>query len=248
MKLARNKSANNKAAKKTTAKAKNKVVKKKKQSFDFKAFSNSLNALNKDNYGSAPLPVRIFLVLALVVALCIAAWFALINAKIQDIELAKGDQQALLDEYRTKERKARYLDEYKAQIGEMEVEFDKLLDQLPKDTRVSELIEGINMVGSGSGIRFRDISAEDEIEQEFFIEQPIKITAIGEYHQFGNLATGIAALPRIITMHDFELKNQQPSLDVMPQLQLELQTKTYRSKVRTAADEEAEAAATEGAQ
>ncbi|MDO4251569.1 MAG: type 4a pilus biogenesis protein PilO, partial [Moraxella sp.] len=79
-------------------------------------------------------------------------------------------------------------------------------------------------------IRFQDISVEAEVEQEFFIEQPIKITSVGEYHQFGDFLTGISTLPRIITMHDFEIKNQKPSLDVMPELQLVLNTKTYRSK------------------
>ena len=61
----------------------------------------------------------------------------------------------------------------------MEVEFNALLDQLPKDTRVSELVEGINMTGVGSGIRFQDISIELEVEQELFIEQPIRIAAVG---------------------------------------------------------------------
>lgn len=218
------------AKKKTAPKAKKAVVAKKKPSFDLKSFSNSINSLNKDNYGSAPIPVKIFLVIVLIVAIALAAWFALISKKIEEIKGAEAAQQSLLEAYREKERKARLLDEYKAQVEQMQIEFVQLLNQLPKDTRVSELTEGINMVGSGSAIRFQSIVAENEIEKEFFIEQPIKITAIGEYHEFGNFVTGIAALPRIITMHNFEVKNQQPSLDVMPQLQLVLETKTYRSK------------------
>lgn len=218
--------------KKSAPKSNKKVVvaKKKKQSFDFKAFSNSINSLNKDNYGSAPIPVKIFLIIALVLAIALVAWFAIISKKLEDIKAAEATQQSLLESYREKERKARLLDEYKAQVEEMQVEFANLLNQLPKDTRVPELIEGINMVGSGSGIRFQSIIDEAELEREFFIEQPIKITAIGEYHDFGNFVTGIAALPRIITMHNFEVVNQKPSLEEMPQLQLVLQTKTYRSK------------------
>lgn len=217
--------------KKSAPKANKKpVAVKKKQSFDFKSFSNSINSLNKDNYGSAPIPVKIFLVIVLIVAIGVAAWFALISKKIEEIKGAEANQQALLDSYREKERKARHLDEYKAQVQEMELEFIKLLNQLPKDTRVSELTEGINMVGSGSAIRFQRIVAEPELEREFFIEQPIKITAVAGYHEFGSFITGIAALPRIITMHNFEIKNPQPSLDVMPELQLVLDTKTYRSK------------------
>ena len=86
------------------------------------------------------------------------------------------------------------------------------------------------MTGVGSNIRFQDISVEPEIENEFFIEQPIRIAALGEYHQFGSFLSGLAALPRIITMHDFEVSNPQPTLEAIPELNLVLQTKTYRSK------------------
>ena len=116
------------------------------------------------------------------------------------------------------------------EITAAESQQQTLLDQLPKDTRVSELVEGINMTGVGSNIRFQDISVEPEIENEFFIEQPIRIAALGEYHQFGSFISGLAALPRTITMHDIEVSNPQPTLDVLPELNLVLQTKTYRSK------------------
>lgn len=210
--------------------AKKAVVAKKKQSFDFKKFWNSVNSLNAENYGSAPLPVKIFVVAMMVAILAVLAWIVLISKKLDEIKAAEAEKVTLLQTYKEKESKARHLEEYKDQVVQMEADFAELLNQLPKDTRVSELIEGINMVGNGSGLRFQDITVEKEVEQEFFIEQPIKITSIGEYHQFGDFVSGIARLPRIITMHDFEVKNQQPNLSVMPQLQLVLQTKTYRSK------------------
>lgn len=205
-------------------------VTKKKQSFDFKQFWNSVNSLNAQNYGTAPLAVKVFVLAMLVVLILALAWFVLVNRKLEEIKQAEVEQSTLIEAYKEKESKARYLDLYKDQVAQMQVEFSNLLNQLPKETRVSELIDGINMVGSGSGLRFQNIAVQDEIEQEFFIEQPITITGIGEYHQFGDFVSGIASLPRIITMHDFEVKNQQPNLSVMPQLQLVLQTKTYRSK------------------
>lgn len=215
--------------------ARNKKIAKKKpvvakKSFDFKSFWANVNSLNKDNYGSAPLIVRLFILAVLVAFLLALAWFLLVEPKLEEIKSAEANQEALLSTYQEKEAKARYLDEYKDQIAQMEAEFSQLLNQLPKDTRISQLIEHINLVGNGSGIRFKDISVNDEIEQEFFIEQPIDITALGEYHQFGDFVTGISKLPRIITMHDFEVVNQQPNLDTLPQLQLILHAKTYRVK------------------
>lgn len=201
-----------------------------KKSFDFKSFWASVNSLNKDNYGSAPLLVRLFVIALVILFIVALAWFLLIGPKLSDIKSAENNQEALVTTYQEKESKARYLDEYRAQVTQMEAEFSKLLNQLPKDTRISELIEGINFVAGGTGVSFKDISVNPEIEQEFFVEQPIDITALGEYHQFGDFMSGIAKLPRIITLHDFEVINTQSDSSVMPQLQLTLHTKTYRSK------------------
>lgn len=217
-------------AKKGGTKSKKLAPKKKKESFNFKKFWAEVNSLNAQNYGSAPLAVKIFLLSVLFSVILLVAWFALLRPKLDEIKAAEAQQATLLAEYQQKESKARHLDEYNRQVNQMKADFSELLNQLPKDTRVPELVDGINMVGSGSGIKFQDISVQPEVEQEFFIEQPIQIIGLGNYHQFGSFVSGIAALPRIITMHNFEVKNQQPSLDRMPELQLVLSTKTYRAK------------------
>lgn len=201
-----------------------------KKSFDFNEFRRSFESLDNQNYGSWPLAVRVTVLLMIVGFIAALAWALPISSKIDEIKAAEAQQATLLETYREKESKARHLAAYKSQVSQMETEFNALLNQLPKDTRVSELVEGINMTGVGSNIRFQDISVEPEIEQEFFIEQPIRIAALGEYHQFGAFISGLAALPRIITMHDFEVNNPQPTLDQLPELTLVLQTKTYRSK------------------
>lgn len=215
---------------KVKTKTKKHASKNKKPAFDSKKFMAEVNSLNAQNYGSAPLPVKIFILVMMVVLILVLAWVLLISKKLDEIKAAEAQQVTLLEQYREKESKARHLKAYEDQVAQMKRDFADLLNQLPKDTRVPELVDGINMVGSGSGLRFQDISVQPEVEQEFFIEQPIQIIGLGDYHQFGSFVSGIAALPRIITMHDFEIKNPQPSLDRMPELQLVLQTKTYRSK------------------
>lgn len=207
-----------------------KTALKPKQQFDLQEFRRSFESLDSENYGSWPLPVKVTVIGLVITLIAALAWALPISSKIDEINAAESQQQTLLDSYREKESRARHLKAYQEQVVQMEAEFNTLLDQLPKDTRVSELVEGINMTGVGSNIRFQDISVEPEIENEFFIEQPIRIAALGEYHQFGSFISGLAALPRIITMHDFEVSNPQPTLDVLPELNLVLQTKTYRSK------------------
>ncbi|MDO5767877.1 MAG: type 4a pilus biogenesis protein PilO, partial [Psychrobacter sp.] len=203
----------------------------------------SFDSLDSQNYGSWPTAVKMTVLLFIVGIIAALAWALPISNKLDEINAAEAQEVTLLDTYREKESKARHLDAYKTQVIQMESEFNQLLDQLPKDTRVSELVEGINMTGVGSSIRFQDISVEPEIEQEFFIEQPIRIAAIGDYHQFGAFVSGLAALPRIITMHDFEVSNPQPSLEKIPELNLVLNTKTYRSK-EAKAEEPTDGAAT----
>lgn len=207
-----------------------KTALKPKQQFDLQEFRRSFESLDSENYGSWPLPVKVTVIGLIITLIAALAWALPISSKIDEINAAESQQQTLLDSYREKESRARHLKAYQEQVVQMEAEFNTLLDQLPKDTRVSELVEGINMTGVGSNIRFQDISVEPEIENEFFIEQPIRIAALGEYHQFGSFISGLAALPRIITMHDFEVSNPQPTLDILPELNLVLQTKTYRSK------------------
>ena len=224
--------------KKSLIKTKKTAVNPKKQ-FDLNEFRRSFESLDSENYGSWPLPVKITVIGFIVALIAALAWALPISSKIDEITAAESQQQTLLDSYREKESRARHLKAYQAQVIQMETEFNTLLDQLPKDTRVSELVEGINMTGVGSNIRFQDISVEPEIENEFFIEQPIRIAALGDYHQFGSFLSGLAALPRIITMHDFEVSNPQPTLDVLPELNLVLQTKTYRSKEAAPEGEEA---------
>ncbi len=213
------------------------TAKRPRKSFDFNEFRRSFESLDTDNSGSWPLPVKVTVLLLIVAFIAALAWALPISSKIDEIKAAEAEQQTLLESYREKESRARHLDTYKAQVAQMDIEFNALLDQLPKETRVSELVEGINMTGVGSNIRFQDISVEPEIENEFFIEQPIRIAALGEYHQFGSFISGLAALPRIITMHNFEVSNPQPTLEALPELNLVLQTKTYRSKEVASAGE-----------
>lgn len=202
---------------------------KNKQSFDFEAFKRSFQTLDTQNIGTWPVVVKVTVALFIVVVILALTYALPVSKKIDDIESAENEQKTLLDEYRQKESKARQLKAYKDQLAQMEVKFQQLIDQLPKETLIPNLLEDINMTGVGSNIIFRDIKVEGEIKKEFFIEQPIRIEAIGDYHEFGSFISGLAALPRIMTVHDFTVKNSKPEVGEIPELNLTLQVKTYRS-------------------
>lgn len=217
-----------------------------RKSFDFKEFTKSFQSLDQNNYGSWPMPVKVTLLLLIVGIIAALAYALPISSKIEEITAAEGEETTLLEQYKTKESKARHLNEYKTQIAKMELDFKELLNQLPKDTRISDLVQGINAVGVSSNVRFQDISVEPEVTKDFFIEQPIRIATVGNYHQFGTFLSGLAKLPRIITMHNFEVNNTKPTLDQLPELTMVLNAKTYRSKEINPADLNKAASGTAG--
>lgn len=92
------------------------------------------------------------------------------------------------------------------------------------------MVEDINLTGVNSGLKFKNIRLENEVKQEFFIEQPISIEATGDYHAFGAFATGIAALPRIVTLHDFTVEASQDTTKKsdIPVVNYSVKAKTYR--------------------
>lgn len=213
---------------KKSAKDKPKKVKKE---FDFEAFKKSFTSLDPQNMGSWPLVVKLTCGLAIMAAIAALVYALPVKKKMGEIQAAKTEQDNLLKQFEEKESKARSLEIYKQQILQMQNTFSQLLDQLPKETRIPDLVEDINMRGVGSGVEFKDIAVNDEVTKELFIEQPITIASSGDYHEFGNFVSGIASLSRIITMHDFTIENtKKGNLNELPQLEFVLNANTYRAK------------------
>jgi type IV pilus assembly protein PilO len=220
------------------------VASKKKMTMD--QFFKQFNTLDPNNYGSWPRSVKITCWVFIFLGICALGFFVFIQPKIDAISSANGQEQTLLNEFREKDSKLRNLRQYQAQLNEMQANFEQQLEQLPKETEVPGLVEDINITGVGAGLRFDKILLEPEIKQEFFIEQPISIEASGDYHAFGSFVSGIAALPRIVTLHDFDI-TAQPAKEAksdVPTIRYVLKAKTYRYiGEEEAAQAEADAAA-----
>lgn len=202
----------------------------KKKQMTVEQFFQQFNTLDMNNYGGWPLSVKItcwFFVYFAVVAL---GYFVVIRSQIDTISNAQAKEQTLLNEFREKDSKLRNLQQYQAQLQEMEANFNQQLEQLPKETEIPSLVEDINLTGVNSGLKFKNIRLEDEVKQEFFIEQPISIDATGDYHAFGAFVSGIAALPRIVTLHDFvvEAKADTEKKSDIPIINYSINAKTYR--------------------
>ncbi|WP_374979180.1 type 4a pilus biogenesis protein PilO [Pseudomonas solani] len=185
-----------------------------------------LNDLDFNNVGSWPAAVK-----AIACVLLMAAILALgYNFHLKDLEVQldqqRAEELALKEQFSTKAFQAANLEAYKDQMKEMETSFGALLRQLPSDTEVPGLLEDITRTGLGSGLEFEEIKLLPEAAQQFYIELPIQISVVGSYHDLATFVSGVASLPRIVTLHDFTIV--PVGADSTSKLRMSILAKTYR--------------------
>ena len=100
-----------------------------------------------------------------------------------------------------------------------------MLRQLPNRTEVADLLVDVSQTGLAAGLEFELFKPQGEVPKDFYAELPIKLRVVGNYHEFGEFVSGLAALPRIVTVHDVKIK---PRGRGSSQLLLEATAKTYR--------------------
>lgn len=188
--------------------------------------SIDLNDLDMNNVGSWPVAVRFIAGLLLfIIVLGLGYNFHLKDLQSM-LEQRQGEEVTLKQQFSTKAFQAANLEAYKEQMEEMEVSFGALLRQLPSDTEVPGLLEDITRTGLGSGLEFEEIKLQPEVAQQFYIELPIQIKVSGSYHDLATFVSGVASLPRIVTLHDFQLV--RASEDSSTRLSMQIMAKTYR--------------------
>jgi len=187
---------------------------------------NSLDADDFKKIGSAPTPVKI-LVISLVCILVLAAGLYFdTKPQLQELELAQAKEFDLRKTFDTKQAKAANLEAYKQQLDEMKRSFGALLRQLPNKTEIETLLTDISQTGIASGLDIDYFKPEGLSPKEFYAEYPIKLKVTGRYHQFASFISGVAALPRIVTVQDISITH--PKEDSGVRLVMELTAITYQ--------------------
>ncbi|QTS87079.1 type 4a pilus biogenesis protein PilO [Ectopseudomonas khazarica] len=188
--------------------------------------SIDINDLDLDNIGSWPAAIR-FIAGVLLFIIVVGLGY---NFHLKDLqgtlEQRQGEEVTLKQQFSSKAFQAANLEAYKEQMQEMEVSFGALLRQLPSDTEVPGLLEDITRTGLGSGLEFEEIKLLPEVTQQFYIELPIQIKVSGSYHDLATFVSGVASLPRIVTLHDFQLA--PASGNSSTRLNMQIMAKTYR--------------------
>jgi len=193
---------------------------------DVKQFFDWFNNLDMENIGSWPMPVKVVAWLFAMVLVGYGTHMNWLATSLETLDMERATESELMQEYERKAFQAANLDRYKAQMVDMENTFGALLRQLPKDAEVPGLLEDITQTGLSAGLTLESITLADEISQEFYIELPINIKVSGGYHALGAFVSGVAALPRIVTLHDFKITSGEGNSD----LTMEITAKTYRYK------------------
>jgi type IV pilus assembly protein PilO len=186
-----------------------------------------LQSLDPRDPGRWPLAVRAGAVgLCFLILTAVLIYFFVWDAQLPELQRREDVEQQLRQEFRTKHAKAVNLDLYKQQLKDIERSFGALLRQLPGKTEVPNLLVDISQTGLSAGLEEKLFQPQPEQKKDFYAELPIKIRLTGSYHQFGQFVSGIAALPRIVTLHDIQITSVNK--DAYDQLALELTAKTYR--------------------
>lgn len=200
------------------------------KNLDLQEIIENLQSLDPENIGSWPMPVKLLVAAAVFAGVLVLGVMFFVNPLDERLGKLQNEEQSLLKELESKAFRAHNIEQYRQQLKDMEESFGTLLDQLPADTEVPGLLEDITHTGLGSGLEFEEIGLGNETEREFYAELPINIRVTGDYHGFGSFVSGVASLPRIVTLHDFSIKPAGGKSDTGAPglLQMQITAKTYR--------------------
>ncbi|MFT6269337.1 MAG: type IV pilus assembly protein PilO [Alphaproteobacteria bacterium] len=188
---------------------------------------NKLKEINDLDFEQVAIwPKEIKLVVGFVCAVIVGAicYYAIISSKLPVFEEAKNAESELRSTFEAKYRVAVNLNAYIDQLARIQEDFSSMLKSLPTSNETPGLLDDVTFVGTDAGLSFKLLNWQQDIPKEFYTELPIQIEVSGTYHEFGQFASNVANLPRIVTLHDFEISTRKD------QLTLSMRAKTYRAE------------------
>lgn len=183
-----------------------------------------VNNLDFESIGTWPILAKAIIWALVFIGVVVGGYFQLVAPLRVELAQVTAKEQDLREEFKRKAFKAANLAAYRKQMIEMEETFGALLSQLPTDTEVPGLLEDITEEGVSNGLEITSIKLQPEVKKEFYIELPISIEVKGPYHDLAAFVSGIASLPRIVTLHDFKIGDAKGDVD----LKMSITAKTYR--------------------
>lgn len=188
---------------------------------------DELKSLDANDIGRWPLVFRAGVIgIVFLVVVGLGIYWTIIQDKYPALQRVEQEEVTLRDVFENKQRKAANYDAYKAQLAQIEQSFGTMLRQLPGETEIPSLIVDISQTGLAAGLQEKLFQPQPEVPKDFYAEKPITISLSGGYHEIANFVSGIAALPRIVTLHDISITPDNK--DNYDKLTLQVTAKTYR--------------------
>lgn len=194
-------------------------------SFDINNIGEQFSNLDPDNIGNWPVVVKSLIIIIICAAVLGAGYYFDTQGQQAELNRVAAEEAGLWSTFETKQKKAANLGAYKAQMKEMEDSFGTMLRQLPSKNEVADLLVDITQTGLATGLEFELFKPNKETKKEFYAVLPIDIDVTGGYGSIGEFISGIAALPRIVTVHDIRLNVADKATG---QLKMKATAKTYR--------------------
>lgn len=164
-----------------------------------------VNDLDFNNMGSWPSAVKGIAGLIVFILVLLLGYQLLISDDVADLDREVAKEQKLKQDFEVKQGKAVHLEKYKEQMILIQSSFETLLKQLPQSSEVAGLVDEISYAATGAGLEISTISLQEEVDKEVYLEQPINIEVAGGYHQLAEFVSRVSNMPRIVTLHDFDI-------------------------------------------
>ncbi len=174
--------------------------------------------------GTWPLPIKIIAVLLICIVVAGAGIYFDTTDMLAALETEEKKEQELRSSFEIKQKKVVNLKDYREQLEQIEASLSEMIRQMPTKAEVASLLVDITQTGLASGLKFILFKPEKEISKDFYIELPISIEVIGDYHELGLFVSGLASLPRIVTVHDVKISPNNENDD---KLLMKATIKTY---------------------
>ncbi len=184
--------------------------------------------MEPENIGTAPMSVKLGVFAVVFVAIIAAGIYFDTQKQLKVLERHEKKEAELREEFKVKADQAAKLELYKEQLAEMEASFGALLRQLPETTEVESLLVDVSQTGLAAGLEVKKFKPSAEEKKGFYAELPIALEVSGSYHQLATFISGIAALPRIVTISDMKLEPFDEKEETSDRLKMSATAKTYR--------------------
>lgn len=195
---------------------------------DLERIKESLRDVDPNDPGTWPRGLQYTVGLVVVVVVVFLGWYFLLKNQKTELETLVAKEQELRQVFEIKQKKIANLNKLKRQLEDIEQSFGDLLRQLPDKAQVAGLLVDISQTGLSAGLEFELFKPGDEIDREFYQEIPIAIRVVGEYKRLGEFVSGLAGLPRIVTIGNIKITPVKNVSDGS-RLVMEATVKTYQS-------------------